>query len=87
MKSNEYFFLHKYVYVKNDSLSISQSINDYNMYNINMLMPILFKHVNCPINVISAFDKPCILKRVGKVGLCHRTVMKKKYENYLIFWE
>ena len=47
-------------------------------YNINMLMPILFKHVNCPINVISAFDKPCILKRVGKVGLCHGTVMTKK---------
>jgi hypothetical protein len=25
-----------------------------------MLMPKLFKHVNCPTNVISAFDKPCI---------------------------
>ena len=25
-----------------------------------MLMPKLFKHVNCPANVISAFDKPCI---------------------------
>jgi hypothetical protein len=25
-----------------------------------MLMPKLFKHVNCPANVISAFGKPCI---------------------------
>jgi hypothetical protein len=29
-------------------------------FYINMLMPKLFKHVNCPANVISAFDKPCI---------------------------
>ena len=25
-----------------------------------MLMPKLFKHVNCPANFFSAFDKPCI---------------------------
>ena len=25
-----------------------------------MLMPKLFKHVNCPGNFFSAFDKPCI---------------------------
>jgi hypothetical protein len=29
-------------------------------FYINMLMPKLFKHVNCPANFFSAFDKPCI---------------------------
>ena len=37
-------------------------------FYINMLMPKLFKHVNCSTNVISAFDKPCIpLKRSMKI--------------------
>ena len=35
-----------------------------------MLMPKLFKHVNCPTNVISAFDKPCVpLKTCMKILL------------------
>jgi hypothetical protein len=35
-----------------------------------MLMPKLFKHVNCTTNVISAFDKPCIpLKTCMKIFL------------------
>jgi hypothetical protein len=36
--------------------------NSYRLltFYINMLMPKLFKHVNFPTNVISAFDKPCI---------------------------
>ena len=49
-------------------------------------MPKLFKHVNCPTNVISAFDKPCIpLKTSMKILFMSRNGddknMTKMYEN------
>ena len=34
-----------------------------------MLMPKLFKHVNCPTNVISAFDKPRIPHKTSMKSL------------------
>jgi hypothetical protein len=34
-----------------------------------MLMPKLFKHVNCPANFFSAFDKPCIPLKTSMKGL------------------
>ena len=51
-----------------------------------MLMPKLFKHVNCPTNVISAFDKPCIpLKTSMKILFMsrngHDRNMTKMYGN------
>ena len=56
-----------------------------------MLMPKLFKHVNCPTNVISGFDKPCIpLKTCRKIlftsRIGHDKNMTKIYGNGLIFW-
>ena len=55
-----------------------------------MLMPKLFKHVNCPTNVISAFDKPCIpLKTSMKILFMsrngHDKNMTKMYGNGLMF--
>jgi hypothetical protein len=47
-------------------------------FYINMLMPTLFKRVNCPANVISAFDKPCIpLKTSMKMLLMSRNGQDK----------
>ena len=56
-----------------------------------MLMPKLFKHVNCPANFFSAFDKPCIpLKTFMKSLLMsrngHDKSMTKMYGNGLMFW-
>jgi hypothetical protein len=56
-----------------------------------MLMPKLFKHVNRPTNVISAFDKPCIpLKTSMKILFMsrngHDKNMTKMYGNGLMFW-
>jgi hypothetical protein len=57
-------------------------------FYINMLMPKLFKHMNYPTNVISAFDKPCIpLKTsmfMSRNG--HDKNMTKMYGNGLMFW-
>ena len=55
-----------------------------------MLMPKLFKHVNCPTNVISALDKPCIpLKTSMKIVFMsrngHDKNMTKMYGNGLMF--
>ena len=55
-----------------------------------MLMPKLFKRVNCPANVISAFDKPCIpLKMSMKKFFMSRNGydknMTKMYGNDLMF--
>jgi hypothetical protein len=60
-------------------------------FYINMLMPILFKHVNCPTNVISAFDKPCIpLKTSMEIVFMsrngHDKNMTQMYGNGLMFW-
>ena len=57
--------------------------NSYRLvtFYINMLMPKLFKHVNCPANFFSAFDKPCIpLKMSMKICLCHGTVTTKAWQ-------
>jgi hypothetical protein len=56
-----------------------------------MLMPKLFKHVNCPANVISAFDKPCIPLQTSMQILFmsrngHDKNMTKMYGNGLMFW-
>lgn len=56
-----------------------------------MLMPKLFKHVNCPTNVISAFDKPCIPLKTSMKSLFmsrngHDKNMTKMYGNGLMFW-
>ena len=56
-----------------------------------MLMPKLFKHVNCPTNVISGFDKPCIPPKTCRNILFtsrngHDKNMTKMYGNGLIFW-
>jgi len=55
------------------------------------LMPKLFKHVHCPTNVISAFDKPCIPLKTSmnilfKSRNGHDKNMTKMYGNGLIFW-
>ena len=54
-------------------------------------MPKLFKHVNCPANVISAFDKPCIPFKTSMNILFmsrngHDKNMTKMYGNGLMFW-
>jgi hypothetical protein len=51
-----------------------------------MLMPKLFNHVNCPANVISAFDKPCIPLKTSMKSLFmsrngHDMSMTKMYGN------
>ena len=56
-----------------------------------MLMPKLLKHMNCPTNVSSAFDKPCIpLKTSMKILFMsrngHDKNMTKMYGNGLMFW-
>ena len=60
-------------------------------FYINMLMPKLFKHVNCPTHVISAFDKPCIPLKTSMKSLFmsrngHDKNMTKMYRNGLMFW-
>ena len=55
-----------------------------------MLMPKLFKRVNCPANVISAFDKPCIPHKMSmKKNFMSRNGydknMTKMYGNDLMF--
>ena len=60
-------------------------------FYINMLMPKLFKHVNCPTNVISAFDKPCIPLKTSMKSLFmsrngHDKSMTKMYGNGLMYW-
>ena len=56
-----------------------------------MLMPKLFKHVNCPTNVISAFGKPSIhlktsMKILFRSRNGHDKNMTKMYGNGLMFW-
>ena len=53
-----------------------------------MLMPKSFKHVNCPTNAISAFDKPCIPLKTSMKSLFmsrngHDKNMTKMYGNGL----
>ena len=67
--------------------------NSYRLvtFYINMLMPTLFKHVNCPGNAISAIDKPCIpLKTSMQIVFMsrngHDKSMTKMYGNGLMFW-
>jgi hypothetical protein len=62
-------------------------MNSYSLvtFYINMLMPKLFKHVKCPANVISAFDKPCIPLKTSMKSLFmsrngHDMSMTKMYE-------
>jgi hypothetical protein len=60
-------------------------------FYINMLMPKLFKHMNYPTNVISAFDKPCIPLKMSMEILFmsrngHDKNMTKMYGNGLMFW-
>ncbi|CAB9542789.1 hypothetical protein BROOK1789C_475 [Bathymodiolus brooksi thiotrophic gill symbiont] len=55
-----------------------------------MLMPKLFKHVNCPANFFSAFDKPCIPLKTSMKSLFmsrngHDKNMTKMYGNGLMF--
>ena len=55
-----------------------------------MLMPKLFKHVNCPANFFSAFDKPCIPLKTSMKSLFmsrngHDKSMTKMYVNGLMF--
>ena len=55
-----------------------------------MLMPKLFKRVNCPANVISAFDKPCIplkmsMKKIFMSRNGYDKNMTKMYGNDLMF--
>ena len=54
-------------------------------------MPKLFKHVNCPANFFSAFDKPCIPLKTSMKSLFmsrngHDKSMTKMYGNGLMFW-
>jgi len=54
-------------------------------------MPKVFKHVNCPTNVISAFDKPCIPLKTSMKSLFmsrngHDKNLTKMYRNGLMFW-
>jgi hypothetical protein len=64
------------------------SSNSYRLvtFYINMLMPKLFKHVNCPANFFSAFDKPCIPLKTSIKSLFmsrndHDKSMTKMYGN------
>ena len=57
----------------------------------NFLMPKLFKHVNCPTNVISAFDKPCIPLKTSMTILFmsrngHDKNTTQMYGNGLMLW-
>jgi hypothetical protein len=59
-------------------------------FYINMLMPKLFKHVICPGNFFSAFDKPCIPLKTSMKSLLmsqngHDKSMAKMYGNDLMF--
>jgi hypothetical protein len=56
-----------------------------------ILLISLFKHVNCPTNVISAFDKPCIPLKTSMKSLFmsrngHDKNMTTMYRNGLMFW-
>ena len=56
-----------------------------------MLMPKLFKHLKCPANFFSAFDKPCIPLKTSMKSLFmsrngHDKSMTKMYGNGLMFW-
>ena len=59
-------------------------------FYINVLMPKLFKHVNCPTIFFSAFDKPCIPLKTSMKSLFmsrngHDKNMTKMYRNGLMF--
>jgi hypothetical protein len=60
-------------------------------FYINLLMSKLFKHVNCPANFFSAFDKPCIPLKTSMKSMFmsrngHDKSMTKMYGNGLMFW-
>jgi hypothetical protein len=76
---------------KDHSLKVHSFTQNMRPFPYNMLMPKLFKHVNCPANFFSAFDKPCIpLKTFMKSLLMsrngHDKSMTKMYGNGLMFW-
>ena len=52
-----------------------------------MLIPKLFKHVNYPTNVISAFDKPCIpLKTCRKIFVYVTEQSRQKHDKNVWEW-